>query len=116
VNKQELGRWGELVAARHLEEQGYKVLARNFRTRYGEIDLVALLGETTVFVEVKARSGVGFGLPEESVTATKRAHLLQAIQAYWQNFDQEGLWRVDVVGSPEEKDVQIEHFENAITG
>ena len=118
MKKQAVGRWGEDVAARYLEERGYRVLQRNLRTPYGEIDLVAQLGGTTVFVEVKARTGQGFGLPEASVTPAKRRHLLSAIQAYWQAKEEEGDWRVDVVaviGQPGGRDVEVEHFENAIT-
>jgi putative endonuclease len=118
LKKQQIGRWGEEVAARYLEERGYRVLRRNHRTPYGEIDLVVQKEQTTVFVEVKARTGEGFGLPESSVTAAKRLHLLRAIQAYWQAQEAEGDWRVDVVaviGRPGEKDVEVEHFENAIT-
>ncbi len=118
MKKQQVGRWGEDVAARHLEERGYRVIGRNFRTPYGEIDLIAQQGGLTVFVEVKARTGGGFGLPEDAVTPSKREHLLSAIQAYWQAQPDEGEWRVDVVsvrGRPGEKDVEIEHFENALT-
>jgi putative endonuclease len=97
VKKQQVGRWGEEVAARYLEEHGYRVLRRNLRTPYGEIDLVVQMGETIVFVEVKARTGEGYGLPESSVTPAKRLHLLRAIQAYWQTEEEEGDWRVDVV-------------------
>lgn len=118
MKKQQVGRWGKEVAARYLEEHGYRVLRRNLRTPYREIDLVVQMGQTIVFVEVKARTGERFGLPESSVTPAKRLHLLRAIQAYWQAKEEEGDWRVDVVaviGRPGEKDVEVEHFENAIT-
>jgi putative endonuclease len=116
--KQQVGRWGENVAAEFLEKKGWLILARNVRSPYGELDLVAQDEKTTVFVEVKARTGGGFGLPEESITSIKRKHLLQAIQAYWQSKDEEPAWRVDVIairGKPVEPAPQIEHFENAIT-
>ena len=76
-----------------------RVTGRNFRSRYGEIDLVAEEGETLVFVEVKARRGAGFGTPEESVTERKRQRLVTTALTYLQ---QHGLehrdWRIDVVG------------------
>ena len=116
---QRLGRWGEGVALSYLEEKGYQVVERNFRTRFGEIDLIMKKEELLVFVEVKTRSGLGFGFPEEAVTANKRLHLLEAIQSYWLLQPQaEGAWRVDVVavvGQPGRENPQIEHFENAIT-
>jgi putative endonuclease len=118
ARKQQVGRWGENLAASYLEAKGWQVIARNVRTPYGELDLVTRQGDVTVFVEVKTRSSLSFGLPEAAVTDAKREHLLNAIQAYWQEEGTEPLWRVDVVailGRRGEKDVQIEHFENAIT-
>lgn len=115
---QRIGKWGEDVAAKFLEENGFRILYRNYRTRYGELDLIAGKSEVIHFVEVKTRTGLGFGLPEESVTATKRAHLLRAVQAYWMTDERpEGAWQIDVIavlGRPADKDIQIEHFENAI--
>ncbi len=118
MTRQQVGRWGETLAAHYLECKGYTVVARNVRTPYGEIDLVAKHAETVVFVEVKARTGEGFGLPEEAITEVKRAHLLNAIQHYWQTNGDEAAWRVDVIailGRPGKKEPQIEHFENALT-
>jgi putative endonuclease len=116
--KQQVGRWGEQVAADFLINKGWDILERNVRSAYGELDLIARHGDIIVFVEVKARTGAGYGLPEEAVTQDKRDHLLRAIQAYWQAKDEEPAWRVDVIaiqGRPGAKDVRIEHFENAIT-
>jgi putative endonuclease len=117
-SNQRLGRWGEELASHYLELQGYQLIARNYRTSFGEIDLILQRDETTVFVEVKTRSGMGFGFPEEAITPTKRLHLLNAIQFFWQSSQQpEGIWRVDVVaviGRPGGVEPQIEHFENAI--
>jgi putative endonuclease len=75
-----LGRWGEDVAARHLQEGGAEVLERNWRCREGELDLVVRDGDAIVFVEVKTRSGRGYGEPAEAVTRLKarRIHLLAA--------------------------------------
>ena len=115
--KQNLGRWGEEVAARYLEERGYRLIARNYRTPYGEIDLIFEQDATVVFVEVKTRSGLGYGQPEEAVTKKKRDHLTAAIAHYWQNnAEAERDWRVDVVAilrSWDGKLEEVEHFENA---
>ncbi len=80
VDRQALGRWGEDLAAAHLLTAGYEVLARNWRCREGELDIVARLGDALVFVEVKARSGTGYGEPSEAVTRLKarRIHVLAA--------------------------------------
>ena len=93
-------------------------MQRNYRTPFGELDLIAENGNVTHFIEVKTRTGVEFGLPEEAVTKAKRAHLLAAIQVYWMNSAlPEGDWQIDVIAvlrRAVERDVQIEYFENAI--
>ena len=65
------GAWAEDLAAQHLEEAGLKVTQRNYRVRGGEIDLIALEGIVTVFVEVKQRTRVSHGTPGEYVTPRK---------------------------------------------
>ncbi len=134
THNQALGNWGERAAADYLRQHGYTILACNARTPYGEIDLVARQEDpqpgilqaseggppcAIVFVEVKTRSSTTFGLPEESITARKKAHLLSAAQAYLQAHPElDGDWRVDVISIqrlyPQEAPV-ITHFENAIT-
>ena len=78
---QALGRHGEQLACDHLRALGYRILARNLRVPPLEIDLVALERRTLCFVEVRTRSGSGFGTPEESIDARKRARLLRAARA-----------------------------------
>lgn len=115
--RQRLGKHGEDLAARYLQAQGYLILARNVRTPYGELDLVARQGEVVVFVEVKTRRNDAFGMPEDAVGFRKQARLLASAQAYLQAHpDLPGHWRVDVIAirlrpghSPE-----VRHFENAI--
>ena len=70
--RQGLGRTGERLAAEALISKGYHILERNFRCRQGEIDLVAEDEQDLIFVEVKARRGVSFGLPEDALTIYKR--------------------------------------------
>jgi putative endonuclease len=72
----------EALAGRFLEARGLTIVARNFRTRRGEIDLVARDGDTLVFVEVRLRSSARFGGAAESITAVKRARLVAAAQVY----------------------------------
>ena len=80
--KDALGRYGEDIAARHLQSQGFVVLDRNWRCDIGEIDIVARDGDTLVVCEVKTRSGTGFGGPLEAVTAVKAARL-RRLAARW---------------------------------
>ena len=73
-----LGKTGEDLACRELERRGYAIVARRYRRRGGELDIIARDGQTLVFVEVKARDGRAFGEAAEAVTAVKRrriAHL-----------------------------------------
>jgi len=118
MSKKELGQWGENLAARYLEQRGYSILQQNFRTPYGEIDLIAQIGGVTIFVEVKTRSTQAYGYPEEAVTDKKRIHLIETSQAYLQAHpDLDGDWRIDVIAVQILKDnpkPQIEHFENAV--
>lgn len=93
-----LGRWGEDYAARHLEAAGYTLVARNWRCREGEIDLIFRDGETVVFVEVKTRRGRAFGAPEEALTPYKAQKLLDLGQQYAADHDLDGVaWRIDLV-------------------
>ena len=130
--RQRLASWGEAYAAAYLQERGYRVVERNARTPYGEIDLVMAeaidseqISETcpeskfvTVFVEVKTRRSTRYGYPEQAITRRKRDHLLASAQAYLQAHPElERNWRVDVIAifRPDPKQPAIiNHFENAI--
>lgn len=75
-------REAEERACEHLRSLGYLIVARNWRWRGGEVDIIAKDGDTLVFVEVKARSGRGFGAPAEAVDRRKRGRLLAAARAF----------------------------------
>ena len=77
-----LGKLGEDLACRELERRGYAIVARRYRRRGGELDIVARDGQTIVFVEVKARDGRLFGEAVEAVTALKRRRLTQLAVDY----------------------------------
>ncbi|NLX70915.1 MAG: YraN family protein [Clostridiales bacterium] len=117
MNHKELGRWGEEMAARYLtHEKGFRITDRNYQCRFGEIDLIAIKQNTLVFVEVKTRRYLNFGLPAESVTRTKQKkyHLLS--QYY---IKANGLYsfdcRFDIVEVYAKPDgtCQFNHIENA---
>ena len=76
-HRQSLGKWGEDVACAELERRGYALLARRYRTRAGEIDIVALDGRTVVFVEVKARADPRFGGGAAAITGWKQRRIAQ---------------------------------------
>lgn len=96
--RQGLGRTGERLAAERLVEVGYRILERNVRSRYGEIDLVAEEGGDLVFVEVKTRRGTSHGLPEEGVTLHKQRKLVQLAFHYLATHDYpDRSWRIDIV-------------------
>ena len=76
------GAQAENLAAAYLEQRGLKIVARNYRCRFGEIDLVAESGATLVFVEVRARASRDFGGAAESITGAKRRRLVAAARHY----------------------------------
>lgn len=76
------GKKGEEAAAAFLTKEGYRVIERNFRCPLGEIDIIALDSGTLAFVEVKTRSSVSFGLPEEAVNYRKRHQIAKVAQFY----------------------------------
>ena len=73
---------GESLACRHLEDHGFVILARNYRCRSGEVDVIARHGEVTVFVEVKERHGASHGAGCDSVTFGKRRRIVRAARLY----------------------------------
>ncbi len=100
LTRQELGALGEQIAVGYLERLGLRILQRNWRCRYGELDVIAADdADTVVFVEVKTRTGDGFGGLEYAVTPQKVSRL-RRLAALWLA-DQDTGWpnlRIDVVG------------------
>lgn len=93
----QIGQLGEDLAGRFLEKNGYQVIDRNFRTRYGEIDLIAELGSEILFCEVKTRSSSEFGYPELAVGQKKLEHLLEAAKIYLKIKNLNSFWRLDII-------------------
>ncbi|GAB4503400.1 MAG: YraN family protein [Anaerolineales bacterium] len=111
--RQKVGAWGENTAATYLEKSGYSILARNVRTPYGEIDLVAQKDDLTFFVEVKTRATNTFGPPEIAITPRKMEHMRAAAEHYAAGHSLEH-WQLDVIAIEKRSgDVpKITHFEN----
>ena len=122
-----LGRQGENLARRHLEQAGYRILDANYRCPWGEIDLVAQDGAELVFVEVRSRRTANYGTPQESITAEKREHLQAAALDYLQKRRPEPgrseiPWRIDLIsvrfdgGAGKGQQPLIEHLKYAVEG
>ena len=95
-----LGRYGEILAALLLKIKGYRILDRNYRNRFGELDLVAKRGKVLVFVEVKTRSSKRFGQAAEAVGPQKQERIRKLAAAYCRHHSQnlyETELRFDVV-------------------
>ncbi len=115
----ETGRLGESLASKFLADRGYQILQRNFRTRFGEIDLVAAKDGILVFVEVKLKVGDNFGTPEEVIGPAK----IKQIEKTAQNFltakpeyrDRYSSYRIDAVCIVLDETKQVErisHYAN----
>ncbi|HEY5544077.1 MAG TPA: YraN family protein [Candidatus Binatia bacterium] len=110
-----LGQEGERLAERYLRKKGYKLVERNYRCAVGELDLIVLDRRIVVFVEVKTRTGHGFGSPLEAVEFRKQRKMIQAAQFF---LSAKGLQqreaRFDVIGiSWPGREPVLEHIENA---
>jgi putative endonuclease len=95
---QERGKHGEDLAAAFLLAHGFRILARNARTPFGEIDLVCRDGQTVVFVEVRYRASTAFGQPEETVLGRKLDRMRQSAEWYVTAHKLQGAYRLDVIG------------------
>ncbi len=109
-----LGQKGEDRAAKHLEKLGYKILERNYRTRAGEIDLIALHRGEVVFVEVKTRTNNAYGAPELAVNPQKQRRMIKAALGYlrYKKLDQVPC-RFDVVAISVAMEQEVEIIQNA---
>ena len=113
-----VGKGAEEAAVRHLQARGYRVVAQNFKTRHGELDIIAEHEGAIVFIEVRGRSSGDFGSPVESVTAQKLRRVENAALAYLASEvgSNDVDWRIDVVGvmrAPDGKSLDIELVRNA---
>ena len=109
-----LGRTGEDRAARFLVSQGYRILERNYSTRSGEIDLIALHQGTVAFIEVKTRSSDAFGAPELAVNHRKQQRMIKAALGYIKAKKLHQVpCRFDVVAISTADEQQVELIQNA---
>ena len=119
-SRAEIGKWGEDIAARYLEDKGYKIVARHFTHRIGEIDIVAAKGGRIIFVEVKTRTNNRFGAPEESIGWSKQNKLRRTADVYMLQHRLHNVpYQIDSVAVMYDrmrKEKTIRHLENVISG
>lgn len=108
------GNLGEDIACKFLENNGYKIIERNKSfSKLSEIDIIAQIKSTLVFIEVKTRKNNNFGTPLEAITKTKFNHIMQGARLYLKDckikYDN---YRIDVIGITLEPSVNINHLQN----
>jgi len=108
------GARGEQLAADFLKTKGFEIVARNYRHRRAEIDLIAKRGNWLIFVEVKTRTSISYGYPEEFVDDQKARLIFQAAEEYIYSTDWQGHIRFDIVSVRMSLPPEIVHFEDAI--
>ena len=91
------GKKGELAAAKYLKNNGYKILEKNYRKIYGEIDIIAQKGENIAFVEVKTRKSDVYGTPSEFVTVSKQRKIKKTAYTYIQEKDLDAEFTFDII-------------------
>lgn len=109
------GNLGEDLACDFLEQKGYKIISRNYHSRFGEIDIIAEKEKVVHFVEVKYKQNQGYGLPQEAVTKKKIDKILRTAKIYLNEFLYEDVdWQIDVLAI--DKDTSsYDLFENVYT-
>lgn len=110
------GNEGESLAVGYLQKKGYKIIVRNFRTRFGELDIICRKNDTLIFVEVKTKTSGDFGTPEEMFTKSKLAKVKKMADVYLvTNNLNNYLCRIDLIAvnlDENSQKPQINHYEN----
>jgi putative endonuclease len=119
MNKQDTGNLGEKFAQSFLKRKGYKIIATNYRSSYGEMDIILRKADCLIFAEVRCKRSHVFGTPEESITSSKKQKLISMAQGYIQkNPPVCKSWRIDFIAveiDANNRATRIEHFENAVS-
>ena len=110
--KKNLGMAGENIASQYLRKKGYSILEKNYRTVFGEIDLITKLKSTIVFVEVRTRATSSLGPPYLSITRVKQRHIIKNALFYLKRKRMMGAnWRIDIVSVKLNYDRKVENIE-----
>lgn len=113
VSKGQTGVFGEQQALLYLQDCGYQILDVNWRYRHWEVDIVMKDKDTLVFVEVKTRSSLAFGQPEDFVDGSKEKNLFRLADAYIEHIQYVGEIRFDIVSVVRRNKIEIEHIKDA---
>lgn len=113
-DKIKTGNRGETLAADFLRKKGFEIVARNYRFKQCEIDLIARRDNWTIFVEVKTRSSLSYGQPEEFVTPQQAQRIFNAAEEYIFSTNWHGHIRFDIVSVNLGVTPEVTHFEDAI--
>ena len=113
-DKIKTGNLGENLAADYLTKKGFEIVARNYRFKRCEIDLIARRDNWTIFVEVKTRSSLSYGQPEEFVSAQQTQRIFEAAEEYIFSTNWHGHIRFDIVSVKLGRIPEVTHFEDAI--
>ena len=111
----EIGNIGETIAAEYLVKKGFEILQRNYYSQYGEIDIIAKINEEIIFFEVKTRTNLKFGNPEDSINQKKIECIVSTGLCFLEEYsDDEVNWHIDLLAIKLSKDVllEIEHFKD----
>jgi putative endonuclease len=114
MKKKKRGEWGEKIAVDYLVKKGYHIITRNWHHGHEEIDIIAKDGDMLVIVEVKTRESDAFGNPEDFLSRGQQKRLINAADAYVNEFDLDIDVRFDVIGiTVDTKPPQIIHIDDA---
>lgn len=113
-SKRDIGKKGEKIAIDYLKQQDYKIITQNYNSKVGEIDIIAQEKETLVFIEVKYRSNINYGLPSEAINYRKIQHICRTAQWYLNQHKWDKDVRFDVIEIIEQNGLyKIELIRNA---
>ena len=113
MDKRVIGKYGERLACEFLKKKGYKIIDNNYRTRVGEIDIIARDRESLVFIEVKTRTDIEAGYPEQNITSAKLQNFKAASQIYILDNNITLPFHLDVISVDLSKSrPDIVHFKN----
>jgi len=119
MDRKEFGKFGEDLATKFLEHNGYRIIERNYHSIYGEIDIICKKNSQLIFVEVKARKSIKFGEPLEAVTEKKRQKIVKTAYHFLTKHQCESPVRFDIITIKyisKEKGYKLEHIKNAFLG
>lgn len=117
MNKKEIGDYGEKLARRYLRSRFYRILETNYKTKHGEIDIIAVRGKYMVFIEVKSRKAANtelYGRPAYAVNYKKREHIRYSVRSYLARSNSKRKPRIDIIEVYlSKKGHRIEHIKDA---